>query len=70
MIGRMAHAEHPLVAAHGTDAAPHLIGQRLEAEALIDGGQRAGEGVARAAFLLRGEELAQRLLEPAVQQCS
>ena len=29
----MAHAEHPLVAAHRADAAAHLVGQRLEAPA-------------------------------------
>ena len=35
MVGRMADAEHPLVAAHRAHAAPHLVGQRLKAQALI-----------------------------------
>ena len=36
----MAHAEHPLIAAHGTDAAADLVRQRLNAEPIIGGGQR------------------------------
>ena len=47
IIGRMAGAEHPLVAAHGAHAAAHLVGQRLEAERAVGGGQRAGDRGAR-----------------------
>ena len=68
MVLRMAHAEHPLVAAHRAHAAPHLVRQRLKADALIHRRQRAGERVAGAAALLRGEKLFQRLFKPAVQQ--
>ena len=68
MIRRMAHAKHPLVAAHGTHAAPHLIRQRLKADALIHGGQRAGNRVAGTHVFLHGQKLVQRLLKPAVQQ--
>ena len=32
LIGGMADAEHPLVAAHRAHAAAHLIGERLESE--------------------------------------
>ncbi len=64
----MAHAEHPLVAPHGTDAAPHLIGQGLDAEAVIGGGQPAGDGVAGAVLFLTGEKHFDRLFEAPLQQ--
>ncbi len=68
MIGRMPHAEHPLIAAHGAHAAPHLVGQRLKRQPLIRRRQRAGNGVAGAFGLLRRKKTLNRLGEPAVQQ--
>ena len=68
MILGMAHAEHPLVAAHGAHAAAHLVRERLEADALIHRGQRAGNRVARAGDFLNGKKLFQRLLKPALEQ--
>ena len=64
----MAHAEHPLVATHGAHTASHLVGQGLEGETLIGGGQRAGDAVVTAVFALRLEEDVDRLLESALQQ--
>ena len=64
----MAHAEHPLIAAHGTDAAPHLVRQRLNAEPMIGGGQRAGNGVARPVLFLAAQKHLDRLLEAPLQQ--
>jgi len=45
----MADAKHPLVAAHRAHAAPHLVGQCLEAQPVIGRSQRAGDAVARLA---------------------
>ena len=53
LIGGVADAEHPLVAAHRAHAAAHLVGQGLEAEAVVGRGQGAGDGVARAVRGLR-----------------
>ena len=64
----MAHAKHPLIAAHRADAAPHLIGERLESEPVIRGGERAAQRVARSVGLLRGGENLDRLLETALEQ--
>ncbi len=47
LIGRMAHAKHPLIAAHRAHAAAHLVGQRLKGEPVIGRRQRAGNGIAR-----------------------
>ena len=41
VVGGVAGAEHPLVAAHGAHGAAHLVGERLEAEAAVSGGERA-----------------------------
>ena len=68
IVGGMAGAEHPLVAAHGAHAAPHLVGQRLEAQRAICGGQRARDGRPRPARSLGRQEDVQRLLETALQQ--
>ena len=43
IVGRMAGAEHPLVAAHRAHAAAHLVGQGLEPKRAVAGGQRAGK---------------------------
>ena len=68
IIGGMADAEHPLVAAHGAHAAAHLVGQGLEAERVVGGGQGAGDRGARPARAPAREEDVDRLLEPALQQ--
>ena len=68
LVGRMAHAEHPLVAAHGADAAADLVGQRLEGEPMIGRGQGGAEPVARTLRLLVGEEGVDGLLETAVEK--
>ena len=46
VVGGVAHAEHPLVAADRADAAADLVGQGLEADGLVGGGQ----GVATASL--------------------
>ena len=56
LIGGMADAEHPLVAAHCADAAADLVGQRLKGQAVIGGRQGAGESIAGALVSLRGQE--------------
>ena len=68
IIGGMAGAEHPLIAAHGAHAAAHLSGEGLEAEAVIGGGQRAGDGGAGAVGGLRREEDLDGFFEAALQQ--
>ena len=66
----MAGAEHPLIAAHRAHAAAHLVGERLEAERAVTGGQRAGNGGAWPGGSLRGEEDIDRFFEAALQQVS
>ena len=68
MIERMPHPEHPLVAAHGPDAAPDLVGQGLERQPVIGGRQRAGHAVPGPRSALQFQKTLHRLLEPAVQQ--
>ena len=68
VVGGMAHAEHPLVAAHRAHAAADLVGQRLERQPVIGCRQRAGDGVAGAFGLLHGQEMIDRFLEPALEQ--
>ncbi len=68
MVGRMAHAEHPLIAADGADTAADLVGQSLKADGLIGGGQRTGDGIARTESGLDRAKIVDRLLKPAAQQ--
>lgn len=68
MIGGMAHAEHPLIAAHGAHAAADLIGERLNRQPVIGHGQRAGNGIRRAVMLLHPEKGGDGLFKPAFQQ--
>ena len=68
LVGRVAHAEHPLVAGHAAHAAAHLVGQCLEREFLIGGGQCAGNPVARAIIVLGLEKQIDGFLEAPLQQ--
>ena len=68
MIGRVAHAEHPLIAAHRAHAAADLVGQRLERQPVVSRRQGAGDGVAGAFRLLHCQEMIDGLLEPALEQ--
>ncbi len=68
LVGGMAHAEHPLVAAHRAHAAAHLVGERLEAEPMIGGGQGAAQAVAGPMLLLRLQEDFDGFFETAMQQ--
>ena len=68
LIERMSHAEHPLIAAHRTHAAPHLVGQRLEGEAMIRRRQRAGNAVAWAIGILDGKKILDGLFETTLQK--
>ena len=64
----MADAEHPLVAAHRAHAAPDLIGQGLEAQAVIGFGQRTGDGVRGAVCRLHGEKAVDGLFKAALEE--
>ena len=68
IIGGMPRAEHPLVAAHGANAAADLIGEGLKAQAAVSGGERAGDDRARPLGALGGQELVDGLLEAALQK--
>src|SRR5260370_1892990 len=68
VIGGMSGAEHPLVATYAAHAAAHLVGQRLEGERAVTGGECAGYGGAGAALGLRGQEGIDGLFEAALQQ--
>ena len=65
---RMRGAEHPLIAAHGAHAAPHLVGKRLKTQRAIAGGERAGKGLTGPRGGLGGEEDIERFFKPALQQ--
>ena len=52
LILRMAHAKHPLVAAHRTHTATDLVGQSLKRQPMISRRQGAGNGIARALGVL------------------
>jgi hypothetical protein len=64
----MAHAEHPLIAAHGADATADLVGKRLKSKAMAGGGESAGDGVARAFVSLHGEEGVDGFFEAALEE--
>ena len=68
MVGRMAHAKHPLVAADRADAAADLVGQGLKAQGLVGGGQGAGDGVARPVAFFGRAKFIDRLFETPAQQ--
>jgi hypothetical protein len=64
----MSHAKHPLIAAHRTDAATNLVGERLDSETIVSGSQRAGDSVACAVLILFAEKNFNRFLETALEQ--
>src|SRR6185503_21101279 len=68
LICRMTHAKHPLVAANRTDTATHLVGERLNSQAIISGSKRAGNGVARSFGDLFVEKQFNRFLKPSLEQ--
>ena len=68
MVGGMAGAEHPLIAAHGAHTAPHLVGQGLKAEAVIGGGQGAGDGFIGTISGLFGQKDFNRFFKTAIQE--
>ena len=68
IVVRVAGTEHPLVATYAAHAAAHLVGERLEAERPVAGGQRTGDGGAGALFGLRGQKDLDGFLEAAFQQ--
>ena len=67
LIGGVADAEHPLVAADAADAAPHLVGERLKAQVFVCRGQCAGELIAGSVLRLRSQEGFNGLFKPAVE---
>src|SRR5262245_57381709 len=64
----MPHAEHPLVAAHGADAAADLIRECLERKPMICRSECGRERVARPVRFLRGLKKFDRILEPPRKQ--
>ncbi len=64
----MTGAEHPLIAANGAHRPAHLVGKRLEAQAVVRLGERAGECVRGTAALLGDEKELDRLLESTAQE--
>ncbi len=64
LVGRVADAKHPLVAAHRAHAAADLVGQGLEAQAAVGFGEGAGQCVVERL----GQEDVDSLLEAAFEQ--
>ena len=68
LVQRMAEAEHPGVAAGGTDGAADLVGERLKREGVMGGGEGAGERLARAMGGLGSGEDRNGLFKAALEQ--
>ena len=68
MVCRVAHAEHPLIAAYGTNAAADLIRQGLKREPVIGRRERRTDAIAGPFALLQTKERVNRLLEAAMQK--
>ena len=64
----MAGAEHPVIAADRADRATHLVGQGLEAQAAIGGGQGGREGSVGPAVFLDAQEGVDCFFEAASEQ--
>ena len=63
MIGRVANPKHPAVAALRADADPHLIGQRLEHQAVIDRRQRTAQRIREPVRAQRSERVIEGFFE-------
>ena len=68
LIGRMAHAEHPLVPSHGTDAPSDLAGKSLKRQPMISHRQCARDGIARTVGLLDCQKTIDGFFETPLQQ--
>ena len=64
VIGRVTHAEHPLVPPHQAHAPSNLVGEGLERQALIRCRESARDAVARPLGGLNGEKRVDGFLEP------
>ncbi len=63
----MADARHPLISAHRLYALAHLVRERLKAQAVVSGGESAGESGAGAVLFLRMQQNFDRLFETAFE---
>ena len=68
LIGGMAHAEHPLIASHGSHTASHLIGEGLESQSVVGGRQGRGDAIGGTLRLKLSEKAVDGLFEAAVEQ--
>ena len=68
LIGGMAHAEHPLVASHGSHAASHLVSEGLESQAVVGGRQGRSDAFGGTLGLKLSEKAVDGLFEAAVEQ--
>ena len=64
----MTGAEHPLIAADRTHATPDLVGQGLKAQAVVRGGQGAGDAVAWSVGGLDGQKYLDSFLKTTFEQ--
>ena len=68
LVERVTEAEHPGVAAGGADGAADLVGEGLERERVVGGGEGAGEGFAGTVGGLGGGENGDGFLKTAFEQ--
>ncbi len=68
VISRMSGAEHPLIAPHGADTPPYLVGQSLETEPAVGGCERARKAVTGALASLSCKKDSDGLFIAAVEQ--
>mgnify|MGYP007053436359 CR=1 FL=1 len=68
LVERVTEPEHPGVAAGGADGAADLVGEGLEGERVMRGGEGAGEGFAGAVGGLGGGEDGDGFLEAALKE--
>jgi hypothetical protein len=68
MIQRMSHTKHPLVATDTAYGPTDLVGEGLECQPVVSGGQGARNGVTGALPVLLSKETLDGFLKAAMQQ--
>ena len=68
VIGGVPHAEHPLVTADGADGFADLVGEGLEGELMVGGGEGGGDAIGGAVLILDVEEGVDGFLELAGEE--
>jgi len=68
VVGGVSHAEHPLVAANGADGFADLVGEGLEGELVVGGGEGGRDAIGRAVLFLNVEKGVERFFKLACEK--